>query len=203
MPTSPTRGRPKAVSRSMLQEAAFECFLEQGYARTTVEDIASRAGVGRSTFFGYFGSKADVFWVELDDAIGAVREHLADAAMDQDPMALVSDALITGAERLGPAHVPWPLTQARLIGADEQLRASAAGIVAELTAMLTDAIARRSSPGTRMMSAPASAAMIGATVAAVAAWAEAGANRGALAPRVAEAIAPVGAGFAAVIAPGR
>jgi AcrR family transcriptional regulator len=187
----------------MLQEAAFESFLEHGYARTTVEDIASRAGVGRSTFFSYFSSKADVFWIELDDAIVTVREHLAAAPIDQDAISCAREAILAGAERLGPARVPWPLTQAQLIGADEQLRASAAGIVTQMAAMLADAIARRSVPSSRALAASAAAALLGAAVAAVAAWADAGATRGPLAPRIDDAIAPVCAGFGPVFDPAR
>ena len=196
-----TRGRPRAVSREMLQEAAFECFLEHGYAKTTVEDIASRAGVGRSTFFGYFTGKADVFWLELDGAIAAVHDHCATAPRGQDPMVCARDAIIAGAQELGPSRVPWPLTQAQLIGADEQLRAAAAGIISTLAAVLADAIARRTAPSCRALAAPAAAALLGATIVAVATWADAGANRGALAPRIDEAIAPVVAGYGAALTP--
>ena len=42
-------GRPKAISREMLAEAACELFLEQGYEQTSVSDIARRAGIARSS----------------------------------------------------------------------------------------------------------------------------------------------------------
>ena len=197
------RGRPRAVSRSMLQEAAFECFIEHGYAKTTVEHIASRAGVSRSTFFGYFGGKADVFWIDLDDAVTAALATIAEAPADQDAMALVHDAVLAAAARLGPDRVPWPLTQAQLIGADEPLRASAAGIVAALTASLAAAIARRIPPSAVALAEPAAAAVVGAAVAALASWARSGSGRGALSPRIEAAIGPVCTGFAGAIAAAR
>ena len=64
-----TRGRPLASSPEMLQEAALELFVEQTYAKTTIEEITQRAGVSRATFFNYFPAKSDVFWVDLDDAL--------------------------------------------------------------------------------------------------------------------------------------
>jgi AcrR family transcriptional regulator len=38
------RGRPPTSSREILQDAAFELFLENSYPKTTVDQIAQRAG---------------------------------------------------------------------------------------------------------------------------------------------------------------
>lgn len=71
-------GRPKASSRENLAEAACELFLERGYANTSVEAIARRAGVSRSSFFNYFSSKADVLWSGLDERIALLEGALSD-----------------------------------------------------------------------------------------------------------------------------
>lgn len=47
-------------ARERLIAAALELFEEQGYDATTVDQIASRAGTGRTTFFRTFGSKEEV-----------------------------------------------------------------------------------------------------------------------------------------------
>ncbi|MDO9397103.1 MAG: helix-turn-helix domain-containing protein, partial [Herbiconiux sp.] len=70
-------GRPRASSQPMLEEAASELFLEQGYAKTTIEQITQRAGVSRNTFFNYFGAKSDLLWVELDASLAALTAALA------------------------------------------------------------------------------------------------------------------------------
>src|ERR1043165_2974344 len=44
-------------TRERLVSAAFELFEERGYEATSVDDIATRAGVGRTTAFRQFGSK--------------------------------------------------------------------------------------------------------------------------------------------------
>jgi len=70
-------GRPRAISRTMLEEAACELFLERGYPGTSVADITTRAGVSRATFFNYVTSKSDLLWAGVDDAIddAAARLH--------------------------------------------------------------------------------------------------------------------------------
>jgi AcrR family transcriptional regulator len=72
-----SRGRPRTSSIGALEEAAAELFLEQGYSHTTVDDIASRAGVSRATFFNYFHSKSDVLWVDVDRVIDQLLVKVA------------------------------------------------------------------------------------------------------------------------------
>jgi AcrR family transcriptional regulator len=61
---TPPRGRMRAAqrefTRSCIIEAAIEVFAEKGYARTTVDDIAERAGSTRATFYLHFKAKSDV-----------------------------------------------------------------------------------------------------------------------------------------------
>ena len=73
---SDSRGRPRTSSRAALEEAALELFLEQGYTPTTIDQITSRAGVSRATFFNYFSSKADLLWVEVDDALDSLGDDI-------------------------------------------------------------------------------------------------------------------------------
>ena len=70
-------GRPKASSRETIAEAACELFLEQGYNRTSVTDIAIRAGVSRSSFFNYFDTKSALLWGGFDERLDAACTALA------------------------------------------------------------------------------------------------------------------------------
>ena len=54
------RARKQQRAREQIVDAAYELFAERGFAQVTVTDIAERAGVGRTTFFRYFGDKREV-----------------------------------------------------------------------------------------------------------------------------------------------
>ena len=51
---------PRADTRQRILDSAFACLGEQGLVRTTMEDVARRAGVTRQTVYRYFPSKDDL-----------------------------------------------------------------------------------------------------------------------------------------------
>jgi AcrR family transcriptional regulator len=59
--TEVPRRRDAAATRQALLDAATELFADRGYDRTTVRDIATRAGVNQALLFRYFGSKESLF----------------------------------------------------------------------------------------------------------------------------------------------
>ncbi len=54
--------RPKRTERSrrLILDAAYEAFRELGLAQTSVEEIATRAGLTRKTVYNLFNSKEDI-----------------------------------------------------------------------------------------------------------------------------------------------
>jgi AcrR family transcriptional regulator len=66
-----------------LEQAAYELFLEHGYDRTTVADIAARAGLTERTFFRHYADKREV----LFGGAAALRDELL-RALDAVPPAL-------------------------------------------------------------------------------------------------------------------
>ena len=80
---SSLRLKKQQFVRSEIWNTAVDLFAQHGYDRTTIDDIATAAGVSRRTFFRYFASKEDVM-VQATDTYGdllvdAVKES-ADAA---------------------------------------------------------------------------------------------------------------------------
>lgn len=78
-------------ARQRLIEAAFALFEEHGYDTTTVDQIAERAGVGRTTFFRTFGSKEDVIFPHHDDLLASIKQRLA-SSTQQTALVAVTEA---------------------------------------------------------------------------------------------------------------
>ena len=64
--SSAVREEQAARTRTRILDAAAELFLERGYARTTMKDIAVQADVARDTVHALFGSKARVLTALID-----------------------------------------------------------------------------------------------------------------------------------------
>jgi hypothetical protein len=68
LPMMSLREQRRLAVRDQLTDAAFALVAERGYERATVERIAARAGVGRTTAFRHFSTKEDLLLGWLDDA---------------------------------------------------------------------------------------------------------------------------------------
>jgi len=78
--------------RERIASAAFELFGSQGYHETSPEDIAAAAGISRSTFFRYYGSKEAVVFPDHDLLLGTIEERLR-ASTQRSALAAVTDAV--------------------------------------------------------------------------------------------------------------
>jgi len=75
-----SRGRPSLRSepetRAFLIKSAAEVFLSEGYAGTTIEAVARRAGMSTRTIYKTVSNKASLFRLVADDAIETSIAHL-------------------------------------------------------------------------------------------------------------------------------
>jgi len=76
-----------------LTRAAVELSKEQGFDRTTVEQIAARAGTSPATFFRYFRGKEDVLFGDANDRLELLREQLEQALDSPSPVTVMQDLL--------------------------------------------------------------------------------------------------------------
>lgn len=103
---------------------ALKLFTEQGFHETTVDQIASEAGVSRRTFFRYYKSKSDLLWNEFDAEIQALRDLLADMPDDIPVMEGLRRAVLA-ANRYGADAVPELRMRMSLLNTVPELGASA------------------------------------------------------------------------------
>lgn len=189
-------GRPRASSQRMLEEAASELFLEQGYAKTTIEQITQRAGVSRNTFFNYFGSKSELLWIELDTSLAVLTEALAAVPEGSAPLEAVGDALRATAETFTAERAPLVLTQHEVMGIDAELKATGlARALAHADVIERFLAVRIQGPDAALRARAIALAVLGAAAAAVGRWAADGPERDPLVAYVDRVVGPALAGF--------
>ena len=69
------RERKKEQSRQRMLASAKELFIERGYARTTMEDIAEHADFGVATLYNYFNTKEGMFATMAREDMGILRSR--------------------------------------------------------------------------------------------------------------------------------
>jgi AcrR family transcriptional regulator len=74
------RARKKKETRRLILKCANALFHERGYAATTLEDIADRAGVHKQTVLRYFGSKEGIALAFRQIALQKFKTGLLDPA---------------------------------------------------------------------------------------------------------------------------
>src|SRR5580704_7074757 len=85
------RWEPDAAGR--LVEAAMQLYRERGFDRTTVADIAARAGLTERTFFRYFADKREVLFSGAGRLQDFLVERVARAPASMSPIDAVARAL--------------------------------------------------------------------------------------------------------------
>jgi AcrR family transcriptional regulator len=82
VPEVAPRRRNAAHTRQVLLDVARLRFIRDGYAATTVRDIADDAGVNVALINRYFTSKEGLFEACLTTAVSDIRDKFADMSLD-------------------------------------------------------------------------------------------------------------------------
>ncbi len=98
-------------SREKILDVAEELFARRGFAGTGMREVAGRAGLGKSSLFHHFRSKAELYYEVLGRVLGRIQERL-DAGLRRgtDPLERVQGWM----EALVDALAEHP-TSARLL----------------------------------------------------------------------------------------
>jgi TetR/AcrR family transcriptional regulator, regulator of mycofactocin system len=126
VPAVRRRGRPPGTSPRALETIALRLFSEIGFDDTTVDDIATTAGVSARTFFRYFESKAEVVWAEFDGEVAQLRQRFA-AVPDEVPlMEAIRGVVVSLNHHRSDDDVPDLRARMHLLTSVPALQASAA-----------------------------------------------------------------------------
>lgn len=89
-------------TRARLVDAAFALFVDHGYANTTVEQIAMRAGATSRTFFRQFRDKDEVVFADDDELLPFLIASIEGVRNVPDAGAMMRSALGALADRFEP-----------------------------------------------------------------------------------------------------
>ena len=133
-----TRSQPKGDkrerTRAKLLEAARSLIREKGYERTTLEDIAERAGMTTGAIYGNFRNRDDLF-IALGHAYWApIKPRVKAGASFSDVMRAMAEATIAAIPDRAAAAV-GRLTGLAYTLTHEELRARVAAVTAESYAL--------------------------------------------------------------------
>jgi AcrR family transcriptional regulator len=79
----PVRERTRRAVRGELTELAKDLFVEKGYDETTIDDLATAAGMSKRTFFRYFASKEELVMGKYEVLGEQLAEDLAARPADE------------------------------------------------------------------------------------------------------------------------
>lgn len=91
--TGPVRRMRRVERREQILEAATRAFARAGFAHTSLDDVATEAGITRVLLYRHFDSKADLYRAVLDRICGRLVETVdTDHLNDHSLAALVRAA---------------------------------------------------------------------------------------------------------------
>jgi AcrR family transcriptional regulator len=115
-------GRWEPNAHRRLEQAALELFQERGYAQTTVEEIAARAGLTERTFFRYFTDKREVLFGGSCALQNVIVDALANVSEATGPVDAVAGALEAAAALVLERGREYLTTRQALIAAHAELQ---------------------------------------------------------------------------------
>ena len=140
-------------------------FAEQGYAATTVPQVAARAGLTTRTFFRHFADKREVLFAEEDELPALVTRIIREAPADRTPLQVVEDGfeeVIASQFAEGRAAM---VARKRIIGGDAGLQERELRKVhAMQEAVRAGFVERGSDPLTALLVAHATATVFGVSI---------------------------------------
>ncbi|WP_433437895.1 TetR/AcrR family transcriptional regulator [Nonomuraea sp. CA-141351] len=138
------RWEPNA--RERLVRAAIDLFTEQGYDTTTVNGIAERAGLTKTTFFRHFPDKREVLFAGQETHSRLLAEAIAASPGSATPLQAVAAALDALTATFTDDRREFAARLLTVIADNSELRERAALKRTRLAGAMTDALRKRGVP---------------------------------------------------------
>lgn len=115
--------------RDTIKQAAYECFRDYGYHEASVDQICTRAGISKGSFYWHYPSKQDVYIELLEswarEMMDQVYDQFEDALRESDYISALKTSLLAETKR-GHIIVPLWLEFTVLGQRDPEVRAAIA-----------------------------------------------------------------------------
>lgn len=80
------RETKKRETRQAIMQAAMTLFSEKGFEKTSIEELAKAAGIGKGTIYGYFQTKSDILHAFCEDELECLHQELTSSADREIPI---------------------------------------------------------------------------------------------------------------------
>jgi AcrR family transcriptional regulator len=80
------RETKKRETRKAIMRAAMTLFSEKGFDKTSIEELAKAAGIGKGTIYGYFQTKTDILHAFCEDELECLHQELTSNADREIPI---------------------------------------------------------------------------------------------------------------------
>jgi AcrR family transcriptional regulator len=80
------REKKKQQTRQAIMQAAVKLFSEKGFEKTSIEELAKEAGIGKGTIYSYFQTKNDILHAFCEDELEDLHHELTTNADKEIPI---------------------------------------------------------------------------------------------------------------------
>jgi len=131
------RETKKLATRQQIADVAMRLFVQRGFDRVTVAEVAAEAGVSEKTVFNYFPTKEDLFFDEIPERSRKLAEAIGSRAEGETILDTLRRLQVGECARLSsPGFVAF----ARTLEDSQALRAKELEVMATFAQALTDTL---------------------------------------------------------------
>jgi AcrR family transcriptional regulator len=131
------RETKKLATRQQIADVAMRLFVQRGFDRVTVAEVAAEAGVSEKTVFNYFPTKEDLFFDEVPERSRKLAEAIRTRPDGESILDTLRRVQVGECARLSS---PGFATFARTLEESSALRAKELEVMSLFAQALTDAL---------------------------------------------------------------